>query len=236
MSDPTLSVTAPRTIPGQRSEPDHPMRPDLPPHVAGPGYGSGRRQDLPAPAATAVPFAHWGLRVAATVIDTALQIPFLVAQVIGLLIALDGGGITWEQRAGWFTWNDTFAVAPAQLTTATWIGLVIANLASIAGGIFSFRNNVLRQGRRGASIGKQCMNIVVVSETDGRPIGALMTIVRNLAHILDLVMLGVGYLWPLWDRKRQTFADMAMGTAVLHLPPEPPRPPAVIPVQATSRW
>ena len=228
MTEPTWPpVSAPGRIPEQATPWDHPTQPEsaMPPPPLAP--------TTPKPAD--VSYAHWGLRVAATLIDSSLQIPFLVVQIIGLIVAFDGGGLTWVHREGWWTWNDTVDVAAAQVTTSTWIGLAIANVASIAGGIFSFRNSILRQGRRGASLGKLCMNIVVVSETDGRPIGAPLTWVRNLAHLLDLVTLGFGFLWPLWDRKRQTFADMLMGTAVLHLPPAP-KPVAQIPLQATAPY
>ena len=33
-------------------------------------------------------------------------------------------------------------------------------------------------------------------------------------HILDALTY-VGFLWPLWDAKRQTFADMLMRTVVV---------------------
>ena len=227
MTDPTLpSVSVPGRIPEQSAERHHPMLPDFaPPAVPTPHT----------PAAADVPYAHWGLRVGAAVIDSLLQVPFLIAQAIGLVVAFDGGGLTWVQRDGWLTFNDTVTASLPHATTATWVGLAVANIASISGAIFSFRNSIWRQGRRGSSIGKLCMNIVVVSETDGRPIGALLTWVRNLAHILDLVTLGIGYLWPLWDRKRQTFADVLMGTAVLHLPPKP-KPVQQIPFQATAPY
>ena len=38
---------------------------------------------------------------------------------------------------------------------------------------------------------------------------------RDLLHILDLLPLWLGFLWPLWDARRQTFADKIMKTVVL---------------------
>lgn len=38
-----------------------------------------------------------------------------------------------------------------------------------------------------------------------------MALLRDVAHILDAILC-VGFLWPLWDRKRQTFADEIMST------------------------
>ncbi len=39
--------------------------------------------------------------------------------------------------------------------------------------------------------------------------------VRDLAHVLDSVACHLGWLWPLWDQKRQTFADKIVGTVVV---------------------
>ena len=45
----------------------------------------------------------------------------------------------------------------------------------------------------------------------GRPIGGGLAFGRELAHVLDGFFY-IGYLWPLWDAKRQTFADKVCGT------------------------
>ena len=53
-----------------------------------------------------------------------------------------------------------------------------------------------------------------VREQDGQPVGVLMAFVRELAHVVDGILY-LGYLWPLWDQKRQTFADKICPTVVL---------------------
>ena len=40
---------------------------------------------------------------------------------------------------------------------------------------------------------------------------------RDLAHLLDTVALFVGWLWPLWDRRHRTFADLLVRTEVHHV-------------------
>ena len=209
MTDPYLSTRS--AIPGQRSDVDHPMRPDVAPQLVEPAYATGFA--TPRPAAIDEPYASWGLRVAAVLMDLLAQVPFAVAYVIGIIVAFDGGGLAWVDRDGF----STLTVTAAQVTTTTWIGLAVANVAGLAGAIFSIWNSIFRQGRRGASIGKQCMNLMVVSERDGRPIGALMTLIRSWAHLLDLVTLGIGYLWPLWDRKHQTLHDKLVGSVVVQV-------------------
>lgn len=234
MTDPTLppATTSTVGIPGQRSPADHPMRPEL----SAQQYDAVRAASYPTapPPPVEDPYGAWGLRVVAVLFDVLLQVPFLVAEVIGVIVAFDGGGLDWVDRVGG---GNTLVIHVAQMTTATWVGLAIAGLAGLGGAIFSIWNRIFRQGRRGASIGKQSMNLMVVSESDGRPIGAALTFLRQWAHVLDVCTLGIGYLWPLWDRKRQTFADMLMKTVVLHLPPLPSAPQLTsprIPAQPTA--
>jgi len=47
------------------------------------------------------------------------------------------------------------------------------------------------------------------------PIGAGMAFVRDICHILDSLACYIGFLFPLWDAKRQTFADKIIHTVVI---------------------
>ncbi|WP_142277868.1 RDD family protein, partial [Mycobacterium avium] len=49
--------------------------------------------------------------------------------------------------------------------------------------------------------------------------GPWRLLLRDLAHLLDTASI-VGWLWPLWDSRRRTFADMLAGTEVRRLAPE----------------
>jgi uncharacterized RDD family membrane protein YckC len=69
-----------------------------------------------------------------------------------------------------------------------------------------------KQGTTGSSIGKSILKFKVVSETTGQPLGFGMSVVRQLAHFVDGLICGIGYLFPLWDAKRQTLADKIMTT------------------------
>jgi uncharacterized RDD family membrane protein YckC len=80
-------------------------------------------------------------------------------------------------------------------------------------GVFGFYIwQLVVQGKTGQTIGKRAVKIRLVREADGLPIGAGMSFVRWLAHNLEFV---IGYFWPLWDPKRQTFADKLCGTLVI---------------------
>ena len=66
---------------------------------------------------------------------------------------------------------------------------------------------------------EKALNRLIGEETQA-PIGALNAFLRDLVHILDWLTV-VGYLWPLWDDKKQTFADKIMNTVVVRVPPAP---------------
>ncbi|PRC50007.1 hypothetical protein C6A85_71775, partial [Mycobacterium sp. ITM-2017-0098] len=54
---------------------------------------------------------------------------------------------------------------------------------------------------------------------DGAPVGVVRLAARDLAHLLDTAALFVGWLWPLWDRRRRTFADLLARTEVRRVEP-----------------
>lgn len=85
-------------------------------------------------------------------------------------------------------------------------------LVALAYGVWNFG---YKQGTTGSSIGKGIQKFKVVSETTGQPLGFGMSLVRQLAHFVDMVICYVGFLLPLWDSKRQTFADKIMTTVCL---------------------
>lgn len=75
--------------------------------------------------------------------------------------------------------------------------------------------NLWRQGVTGYSVGKQVVGIKLIREADGQPIGGWMSIARQFVHILDALPCYIGFLWPIWDDKKQTFADKVMSTVVV---------------------
>jgi uncharacterized RDD family membrane protein YckC len=94
----------------------------------------------------------------------------------------------------------------------SWASLVIFVLIAVAYSVWNFG---YKQGTTGSSIGKGIMKFKVVGEATGQPIGFGMSIVRQLAHVVDSAICGIGYLFPLWDPKRQTLADKIMKTVCL---------------------
>ena len=95
------------------------------------------------------------------------------------------------------------------------VGVLLQWLASLVGLAYLLWNYGYRQGTTGSSLGKSVMKVKVVSEITGQPLGFGMSVVRQLAHFVDAVICFIGFLFPLWDAKRQTLADKIMTTVVL---------------------
>jgi uncharacterized RDD family membrane protein YckC len=69
----------------------------------------------------------------------------------------------------------------------------------------------------GQTLGKRVCGIRVVDAASARPgIGAGRAAVRYLVSIVSGIVIGLGYLWMLWDRPlRQTWHDKAARTTVV---------------------
>jgi hypothetical protein len=61
----------------------------------------------------------------------------------------------------------------------------------------------------------EALGLKLVSESTGQPIGPGMAFARDICHILDSLACFIGWLFPLWDAKRQTFADKIISTVVV---------------------
>jgi uncharacterized RDD family membrane protein YckC len=166
----------------------------------------------PTPGAhTQWPFAGWGSRVAASLIDTLVLLVGGIPYVVGVVLFIAGSpdSSTYETPQG---------PSPADADPTL---MVVGGLLALVGLALMFGTQVwnrwIKQGRTGQSVGKKAMSLYLVDQRTGNPIGAGMAFVRDLAHALDGIFY-VGYLWPLWDPKKQTFADKLVGTVVAHAP------------------
>lgn len=155
-----------------------------------------RPADYYQPLPTQAGYASWLSRVVAALLDgLVVSVPLLVGQVV---LVLTGGRF-----------------ASSDLSDASTLGLaayVVGILASVALGVW---NTIVRQGRTGQSLAKSWMGIRLVQQATGAPLGPGRTLLRMVAHILDALPCYLGFLWPLWDSERQTFADKVMGSVVI---------------------
>jgi uncharacterized RDD family membrane protein YckC len=87
----------------------------------------------------------------------------------------------------------------------------LAQLAAIGWAVYM----AYLAGTTGQSYGKQVAGTRLLREQDGRLVGGGLAIGRYVLHILDALPCYLGFLWPLWDAKKQTFADKIVKTVVI---------------------
>lgn len=68
---------------------------------------------------------------------------------------------------------------------------------------------------KGQSIGMKALNIRLVSADAGQPIGAWRALGWQLAHVVSGFVCYLGYLWCLWDSRKQTWHDKIVGTVMI---------------------
>jgi uncharacterized RDD family membrane protein YckC len=147
--------------------------------------------------------ANWGRRVRARLIDQA-------PTYVGLIIFI-GGYLVWVVELA-----QSGALTPhfegAAVAMIIGLSVMLASLPWVA------YNRWMIAGRTGQSLGKRVTKIRLIGEETMAPVGTLNAFVRDLVHILDGLTV-VGYLWPRWDDKKQTFGDKIMKTVVISAEP-----------------
>ncbi len=128
--------------------------------------------------------ASWLARAGAFSVDVLLGLAVIVTMALLTLSA--------PQR-GWLWWAFTGAA------------IVVFVLTAI--------NRLLLPTITGWSMGRALFGIAV-RKRDGAPVGLVRLAARDLAHLLDTAALLIGWLWPLWDRRGRTFADLLLRTEV----------------------
>ncbi|WP_434594013.1 RDD family protein [Streptomyces sp. A5-4] len=152
-------------------------------------YGAYSSAGIPGmPGAGLPPLAHWGQRVGAHLLDALI--------IVGPMYAL-----------GFIDLANSDDPANADPGPFFMIGLVYA----LGMGIFQ----LYKEGKTGQTTGKKVLGISLHREADGSTLGFGMAFMRKLAHVLDSIACYLGWLWPLWDIKKQTFADKVCGTVVI---------------------
>ncbi len=128
--------------------------------------------------------------------------------------AAPGGGAyaDWPKRAlsALIDWFIPGLLAGLIYRGSSALGLILY-LAAFAWALY----NAYLGGQTGQSYGKKIAGTRLISEATGQPPGGGLGIGRHFVHILDGIPCYLGFLWPLWDSKRQTFADKLLKTVVV---------------------
>ncbi|MGE2722731.1 RDD family protein [Mycolicibacterium celeriflavum] len=135
------------------------------------------------------PVAAWSARVGAFAVDVLIGLAVLATVAVVSLTAPQRSPLWWG-----------YMVA---------MGVVVLAMAV---------NRLVLPTVTGFSLGRALFGIAV-RRRDGAPVGVWRLLVRDLAHLLDTAALFIGWLWPLWDRRRRTFADLLLRTEVRPVTP-----------------
>ncbi|WP_103502670.1 MULTISPECIES: RDD family protein [Streptomyces] len=180
---------------GQQGQPGYPQQGGQPQPGYGypqqgqpqPGYGYPQQGGHANPYGSHVPndYAGWGSRVVARILD------MLILGVVPAILMVIGTPTTE---------GDSFG-------PTYFLGVLL----SIGGWIYF----AYLLGTTGQTPGRKAVNIQVLKESTGQPLGFGMAVVRYVLDIVNALPCYLGYLWPLWDAKKQTFADKIVGTVVV---------------------
>ncbi|GAA5610994.1 RDD family protein [Streptomyces platensis] len=161
-------------------------------------------------------YASWGARLGAFLLDGLIiaAVPIILYIIGGIMV----GSASTTPDTSSCPPGDVQCISDAYDTAAsssTPVGaLIIMALAWLLmiGGTFFL---IAKEGASGQTPGKKVMGVKVIKEATGQPLGFGMTFVRYLCRYLNGLLCGLGWLWPLWDDKSQTWADKLAGTVVV---------------------
>jgi Mce-associated membrane protein len=138
----------------------------------------------PSDAAPAAAFGSWPARVGAFAVDVLIGVLTLATLVL----------VAWSTAQRSWLW---------------WVCVVSAGLLLLAIAV----NRLLMPTLTGWSLGRALFGLRVVRR-DGSAPGPWRLLARDVAHLLDTAAAFVGWLWPLWDSRNRTLADLLVGTEV----------------------
>ena len=140
--------------------------------------------------------ARWHIRAAAFLVDVLPGIAVVATMVLVWLAV--------PVRSAWW-----------------WISLSVLAAATL----LTLVNRVVLPAVTGWSLGRALLGIAV-ARPDGTSAGIGILLCRELAHVLDTLSALVGWLWPLWDARNRTFADLLLRTEVRRVQADD-RPPRI---------
>ena len=122
----------------------------------------------------------------------------------------------WGQRVGAYLidWAPVIVLEIISVIIQSTGFSVLVYLLSIAWWVY---NRGYLAGTTGQSWGKKVLNLRLIGEATGQPIGFGMALVRDICHFVDGIICYIGFLFPLWDAKRQTLADKIIKTLVVNV-------------------
>ena len=152
--------------------------------------------NTPTPQIAAITYAGFGSRLLAAFIDGFILGIFNM--VIGLVVGIPVGIMT--------------ANNPDNQVLAGMIGMVVQLMTLI----INYAYFIYFIGKNGQTLGKKAMKIQVVNIDTHQPPGYANAFLREIiGKLISAIILGIGYLWMLWDPNKQTLHDKIAHTIVI---------------------
>jgi uncharacterized RDD family membrane protein YckC len=139
------------------------------------------------------PRAGFGTRLLAFALDALLV--FFAAVVLALAFWVPVGSVGFINR-------------PDEHPYAYWLywGLLTIGAAAYT---------VLLTAMNGQTVGKQMAGVIIL-QPDGRMISLRIAMVRFAVSLVSALAFGLGFLWAIWDKDRETWHDKAARTVAFH--------------------
>jgi uncharacterized RDD family membrane protein YckC len=148
-------------------------------------------------------YANFGQRLVAYIIDALILVLFTVPAWIVLFAGPKG-----DIRSCTINGEDRLCRYPSGGTVAV---AVILGIAAIVGFLVLYS----KKAGAGQSWGLKAMNLRLVDQRTGAPIGTGRAIGRFFARYLSAVVCYLGFLWMLWDKDHQTWHDKLVQSVVV---------------------
>ncbi|MEX2293948.1 MAG: RDD family protein [Acidimicrobiales bacterium] len=193
-----------------------PPPPNLPPPPPGDfgGPPPGYTTTYGAPTTTPMEYAGFGARLAAAVIDGVITFVLFIPAVLAIAggpkrittCSVDSSGnVTLGEEI------NGFCEVP---TGGTIVAAILLGILGLVALLLYYAK--LEGGPSGQTIGKKAVNIRVVDANSGGPIGGGRAVGRYMfrAFISGNICF-LGYLWMLWDGRKQTWHDKVVTSVVV---------------------
>ncbi|WP_433894221.1 RDD family protein [Streptomyces sp. CA-111067] len=120
----------------------------------------------------------------------------------------------WGLRAASYV-IDTIVILVPYLIVRFAVGGAAGALLGVVIGLVGTLGLSYMEGTTGQTPGRKAIGTRLLRESDGQVVGFGLAFGRRLLHILDAIPCYLGFLWPAWDDKKQTFADKLVHTVVI---------------------
>lgn len=145
-------------------------------------------------------YASFGRRFVASLLDGVIV--GVVGGIIGLVMGIIVGLILVATGS-----------SSKDLTTS-----ILGGVVQIVNGGLTLGYYIYFTGKNGQTLGKKALGIKVIKKDSMQVPGYMSAFLREVVgKFLSAIVFGLGYLWMLWDKDKQTWHDKIAGTIVIKI-------------------